>query len=213
MSCPHCAGVQKVFGRRQAARDLRRYRKKGPDSTTQILLDALKESGVEGLTLLDIGGGVGTLQHELLKSGVSRATSADASPAYIEAAREEARRQGFEERIDYRLGDFVEHDAELEDADVVTLDRVICCYPHMHELVGRSAARARKLYGLVFPRDDWWMRPLFWIMNAALAITRNPFRVFVHPTAQVERIVESRGLKRSFCQRTASWQVMVYERA
>ena len=42
---------------------------------------------------------------------------------------------------------------EIEAADVVTLDRVICCYPDMEALVGRSAERALRLYGLVHPRD------------------------------------------------------------
>jgi 2-polyprenyl-3-methyl-5-hydroxy-6-metoxy-1,4-benzoquinol methylase len=62
-----------------AASQLRKYRDKGPIASTQMLIDALKAEGVEGATLLDIGGGIGAIQHELLAVGVAHATSVDAS--------------------------------------------------------------------------------------------------------------------------------------
>ncbi|MGZ8690915.1 MAG: class I SAM-dependent methyltransferase, partial [Aeromicrobium sp.] len=45
-------------------------------------------------TVLDIGGGVGAVHHELLHSGAATAVDVDASRAYIAVAREEAERQG-----------------------------------------------------------------------------------------------------------------------
>ncbi len=41
----------------------------------------------------------------------------------------------------------------MDDADIVTLDRVGCCYLAVDELVTASAAHARRLYGLVLPRE------------------------------------------------------------
>jgi magnesium-protoporphyrin O-methyltransferase len=89
MSCCHCQGAQRVFSGRYVARNLKHYRRKGPDKTTRVLVDALVAEGVEGATLLDVGGGVGAIEYELLNAGAARATNAEAATGYIEAAREE----------------------------------------------------------------------------------------------------------------------------
>ena len=111
-----------------------------------------------GATLLDIGGGVGVAQLDLLSAGLRSATDVDASSAYLDVAREEAQRRGYSERVSYRHGDLVALAPEIEPADIVTLDRVICCYHDMPALVRASAAKARRLYGLVYPHDAWWTR-------------------------------------------------------
>src|SRR3972149_5220101 len=89
MSCAQCQGIERMFDRRAAERELRQYRAAGPGGTTRLLIDALKAEGVAGLTLLDIGGGVGAIQHELLRAGGRRATAVDASSADLDAARAE----------------------------------------------------------------------------------------------------------------------------
>ncbi|MGI9179035.1 MAG: class I SAM-dependent methyltransferase [Longimicrobiaceae bacterium] len=210
--CSHCAGIEKEFGEKTAARDLRRYRRKGPLAGTRILLEALRREGIAGMTLLDIGGGVGAIHHELLAAGASRATHVDASTAYLAAAREEARRRGHESRVTFRQGDFVELAPELPPADVVTLDRVICCYPDMERLVGLSAARARRLYGLVYPRDRWWLRPAFPLSNLYFRLRRCPFRIYRHPREAVDEVIRGQGLERRFRATTPLWQVVVYAR-
>ena len=67
------------YNEKSAASELREYRQKGPIPSTRALIEALRAAGVEGATLLDIGGGIGAIQHELLDAGVARATSVDAS--------------------------------------------------------------------------------------------------------------------------------------
>jgi magnesium-protoporphyrin O-methyltransferase len=214
MTCSHCVGAGRLFNRKRAARDLKRYRKSGPSKTTSWLLDHLLAHGVEGQTLLDIGGGVGAIQHALIEDGgVVQATAVDASPAYVEVATEEARRRGHEGLVRHQVGDFVDHADGVGEADIVTLDRVVCCYPAMEELVRLSAERARRLYALVFPRDEWWIRALLAVPNLFLRATRNPFRVFVHPHDEVERVIQEQGLRRRFARTTPFWRVAVYERA
>ncbi|MBA2255010.1 MAG: methyltransferase domain-containing protein, partial [Chloroflexi bacterium] len=113
------------------------------------MIGALAAGGVDGLTVLDIGGGVGAVHHELLRAGAAAAVDVDASRAYISVARSEAKRQGHGARVRYVAADFVAVADELEPADLVALDRVICCYSDMAALVGRSAALARRRYGVV----------------------------------------------------------------
>ncbi len=212
MTCPHCQDANKLFDKGVAEGDLRDYRRHGPGKTARLLIDALKAAGIHEATLLDIGGGVGVLQHELLKSGASTAIHVEASSAYLHAAQEEAARQGHAERITYHHGNFVDLAPQLPQADVVTLEKVICCYPDVRALVGLSSARARKLYGVVFPRDTWWMKIGGRLINLSLTIQRSGFHFFVHPTEQVESVIRASGLQRRFYRKTLFWQVVVYGR-
>ena len=111
-------------------------------------------------------------------------------------------------------GDFAEIEGEVAPADIVTLERVICCYPDMEGLLAPSCAKSGKLLGLVYPHETWWVKiGIKYILNLAFKLWRNPFRVFLHPTAEVERVVESHGFERRFYQKVGSWQVVVYARS
>ena len=212
MSCAQCRGIEEEFGRDVAARDLKRFRRKGPDRTTRLLIEALQREGVEAATLLDIGGGVGAIHHELLDLGAREAVHVDASSSYLEVAREEVSRRGHAERVAFRHGDFLDVSPALERADVVTLDRVICCYPDMQRLVSASAGLAGRLYGVVYPRDNWMMRVGVPVANLFFRLRRSCFRVFLHPTAAVNAAVQAAGLRERSVRRTPLWQVWVYAR-
>ena len=208
-----CCGIERFFDAKEADKDLAAYRKKGPAKTTRMLVDALTADGVRGSTLLDIGGGVGAIQLELLKAGADSAVSIDAATAYLEAAREEADRQGVADRLVHRHGDFVAMAKELKEADIVTLDRVVCCYDDMEGLVGLSLEKARRLYALVYPRDTWPARVVLWFANIYYRLRRCPFRIFLHSTAAIDRLVRSHGFELKFHEKTLAWHVAVYGRA
>jgi magnesium-protoporphyrin O-methyltransferase len=142
---------------------------------------------------------------------LASATDVDASGAYIEVARREATKRGFGDRVTYRRGDFVEESAEVGPADLVTLDRVICCYPDLDGLASKAAERARVKIGLVHPHDRWWMR---WGVKVVNLVGR-PFgcpRFFVHRTARLEAILRRAGLEREWAGGTLFWRVAVYKR-
>jgi len=200
------------FDDRQASRDLERFRRDGPDPTTRALLEALRSQGISDNTLLDVGGGVGAIHHELLDAGARSATQVDASGAYIRAARDEAKRRGHGNQVEFVHGDFVELAATIAPADVVTLDRVICCYHDMESLVAASAARARKLYGAVFPRDRWFLRVGFPGMNLFQRLRRSSFRVYLHAPEAIESAIRRQGLERRSIANTFVWRVAVYSR-
>jgi predicted RNA methylase len=128
-----------IFDRRSAEQDLERYQRHGPDTTTRMLLDMIRERGVRGASVLDVGAGIGVIDHELLRAGAGHAVLVDASGPSLEAARSEARRRGHLDRIDFVDGDFVARASVIDHADIVTLDRVVCCYPDMESLVRSSA--------------------------------------------------------------------------
>lgn len=213
MDCCQCQGIEGFFNRRQAERDLKTYRRKGPARGTRILLDALRAEGVSGATLLDIGGGIGAIQLELLGSGAASATDVDASTAYLATAREEGSRRGYGDRVTYQHGNFVELAPAIAAADIVTLDRVICCYHDMPALVEASASKARRLYGLIYPRDTWYVRAGAAVINLIFRLQRNPFRFFPHRTQAVEAALREAGLARRFHRKAGFWQVAVFARA
>ena len=206
-----CQALDEIFDTKYAESDLKAYRKNGPAKTTRTLLQAVQaQGGVRGRSLIDIGGGIGAIQLELLKAGLAQSTAVDASAAFLATARAEAERAGFGDRTAYKHGNFVEHADGVAPADIVTLDRVICCYPDMHALVRRSAERAARVYALVSPRDSWWMHAAKHGLNAWERLQRSAFRFFVHPDAEVEAILAERGMTRRFHKTLGVWQVNVW---
>lgn len=209
-----CTGdYDRLFNEKAARDDLESYRRHGARGSTGRLIDAIRAVGVDGATLLDIGGGVGVIQHELLAAGAAASVDVDASHAFLAAAREEAVRRGFGDRAAHRYGDFVELAPEIAEADVVTLDRVICCYPDMPALVGASVARARRVYGLVFPVDRWWVRLGIRFANIPARLCCGTYRGHIHRTRAVDALIRSHGFERVVHHRGWVWQTMVYRRA
>lgn len=188
------------------------YRRDGASKTTRALVDALFQRGVEGLRLLDIGGGVGAIQHAALEAGAAAVTAVEASSAYARTARAEARRRRLEDRISVRHADFVALAEEIEAHDLVTLDRVICCYHNLHSLLGLAAVRAVRTIGLVYPKDIWWTRLVGRLGNLWFRLRGSPFRIFIHPESEVRSILYQSGLKPVFYTRTLAWQVAVWAR-
>jgi magnesium-protoporphyrin O-methyltransferase len=162
--------------------------------------------------LLDVGGGIGAIAHEMLESGVSRAMIVDGSPSYLAAAREESGRRATGERLQFRSGDLVEVAADVSCADVVTLDKVVCCYPDMESLLAVSAVRANRLFGIVYPRDSWWVRLGIALENRLRKFQGSAFRNFMHPNAAIDAALHRAGLVMRFQHRGGWWVARIYER-
>jgi hypothetical protein len=209
---PCRCGCVNTFSTKDAEGDLRRYRKQGPDGTTRALIEAIRAEGIEGASLLDIGGGIGAIQLELLAAGLGRSWSVDASQAYVAVAREEATRRGFAERASHRYGTLADVQAEVDAADVVTLDRVVCCSSDLPALLGTAVDRARRMVGLVYPRPTWWNRVAARVMNAFGWITRDPTRWHLHPEEEIRDILRRAGFERREIDRSFIWQVALYVR-
>jgi len=147
--CPAAAH----FDPRVADRDLRRYQRHGPDLSTRLLLSELQRWPLQGLHLLDVGSGIGVIPLELAAAGLACVTLADASPAYLEAARRHLASREPSRPAQFVLGDFAATAASLPDADIVTLDRVVCCYPDVEALLRGAAARARRMVAFTYHPD------------------------------------------------------------
>jgi hypothetical protein len=208
-SCPSCPNL---FSDAAARDGLRRYLRGGPDPTTRALIEAIDAEGVSEATVLDIGGGVGVVSLELLARGARSAQSVDASAPYVAIATAEAARRGYAERTSHVEGDFVSLAEGIEPADIVTLDRMVCCYGNMPALIGEATAHARRMIGFVYPRDTWWVRTTAWIMNLGERLLRRSQRWYIHSERGIDGIVRAAGFERRLLRRTVLWQVALYVR-
>jgi hypothetical protein len=198
------------YNSRKAASEVRRYHNKGPIPSTRLLIDALTTEGVEGATAIDIGGGIGAVQHELLAAGATHVTSVDASDAYIKTARDESERRGLSGRVTYHHGDFLELAQTIPPADIVTLDRVINVCPDWKRLIRLSAARSRRLYGLVYPRNTLPVRMVVWVMNRF--VWRGRVHASVPSPDVIDTLTSQAGFVQFFSKTTGAWQVAVFRR-
>src|SRR5919204_5026277 len=211
-SCCSPAAYSEFFDEKQARKDARRYRRKGLDRAARRIVSFLTRRGVAGDSVLEVGGGVGAIELELLKAGAARATNVELSPAYDAVARELLAEARLEDRVERRTGDFVDVADELEPADDVVLHRVVCCYPDVDALVGAAARRARRLLAMSFPRETWWMRLGSRVVNVFSRIVWD-FESFVHPHAKILEAARVEGLRLVHERTGRLWHVAVLERA
>jgi len=208
--CTGYRAAEAWFDRKVAERDLRRYRRRGPDKTTRLMIEELRRCPLEGRHLLDVGGGIGVISRELADTNLASTTTVEASPAYLEVARREV---GAPSRsTQFVLGDFAVIAGTLPDADVVTLDRVVCCYPNAEALLVAAAARTRQVLAFTCPRNRWYVRTMFGLGNFWLRLTGKKFRAFVHAPERMAAVLEAAGLARVTRRETLVWTLDLYHR-
>lgn len=207
MPCACCAESLDVFGQRSARRALRRYLRRGLEGEDARLIAAWSEErGLDGATVVEVGGGVGQVQAELLRRGAARGTVLEVVDGYEAPARELAEAVGVADRSSFVLGDLLESPDVVESADVVVLRRVVCCSPEGPRLLGAAGGLAGRALLASYPRDRLAVRAVARLQNAALAVARKRFRVFVHAPAALERAAAGAGLTLGRVSRGAVWE-------
>lgn len=205
-STPGCA---EIFGDRVARREAKHFRKRGLPARAQRLLDALAARvPLHGLSAIEVGAGVGGFTISMLERGIEKATIIDAAPAYVEAAQALASERGVHDALTVRVGDFAE-DEPTEAADVVVMDRVVCCYPSWRGLLEQATRTASSAIALSYPRKRWSNSFGTRMVNLLMWIRRSPFRVFVHPPRTMRAFLESRGFSAEVVGSTAFWELVV----
>ena len=190
--CCDPTDYRRLFSRKYASRDAHRYRRRGLSGTARALVELAGD--VTGLTVLDVGGGIGSIELELLARGAERATSVELSGGYEEAAAALLAERGLSDRVDRRVADFVSEGGAVEQHDLVVLHRVVCCYPDVDALMRAASEHARGRLVLTYPQEHLWMRLGLRAINLWLRLSRCGFRTYVHPIARILGAAESHGL-------------------
>ena len=207
-----CCGYEELFDDRMARKDAERYRRKGLRGSARRVLAQASEGRLAGAEVLEIGGGVGALSIELVRAGAEHASVLELSPGYEEEAAALVREQGVEDRIDYRLADVVATPGEVPAADVVVMERVVCCYPDAEALVGAAAERARRRLVLSYPRYGLGTRLFVSVANAVQRVRRKEFRVHAHRPEAMIVAAARHGLRPVGRESGAIWRVAAFDR-
>ena len=212
-SCCQPGEYDKVFDEKHARARAREYARKGLTGDARRIVDLVRARMPSGYDVLEIGGGVGEIQLELLKAGAARVINVELATQYETVASELIREQGVGGRVERRLGDFVREGVDVPAADVVVMNRVVCCYPDADALVGAAADHARQLLAMTFPVDRWWIRLGLGATNVLLRVRGGTFRAHAHPTRSVLATAERHGMRPTQHRRGLIWQLIVLERA
>ena len=212
MPCNCCEITDNAFSEAEAKTEIRNYRRRGPMNQTKLILEAIRSLRLKDAGLLDIGGGIGAIHHELLGDVAREATHVDASSAYLKEAKAEAARLGHGERVNFIHADFTDVASELPKADIVTLDRVVCCYPDFRRLLKAAAEHSQRALAFTYPREIWYLRIGLNIANFFQRLRKDPFRVFLHPVAEMDALLKQEGFRRVSLRRLFVWEMALYQR-
>ena len=210
--CCDPIAYRRFFNTRDARRRLRRYQKDGLDPLAKSMVEYLSSQDIAGTRVLEVGGGLGDLQVELLKAGVGHATNVELSAGYEKTAKEMIAAAGLTDRMTRHLGDFVEDQDKFESADIVVLNRVVCCYPWMDRMMSAATSKTTRYLGLAFPKEKWFMKTAIGLGNTFMAATRCDFRAFVHSVDEIDSIATNAGMTVAHTAENIGWQAVVYER-
>ena len=191
--CCDPTDYRRLFSRKSAARDARRFRRRGLTGTARALVELAGE--VSGATVLDVGGGIGAIELVLLAAGAERATNVELSGGYEEQAAALLAERGLADRVDRRVADFVTEGAAVEPHDLVVLHRVVCCYPDVDALMTAAADHALTRLVLTYPQERLPIRLGLRVINLWLRVSGCGFRTYVHPVARILGAAEARGLR------------------
>ena len=212
MGCCDPRGCDRFFDARFARREAQRYRERGLDRNASRIVEFLERSGIEDATVLEVGGGIGGIQLELLQRGASRSVNLELSPAYEQEARRLLDERALAARVERRLCDLAVAPAEVEPADVVVLHRVVCCYPDYERLLSAAAGHARRVLVFSYPPRNVVSRVAVGVVNLGLRLRGRTFRTFAHPPAALLATVERQGLRPAFAHRGLAWNIAALER-
>jgi magnesium-protoporphyrin O-methyltransferase len=213
VGCCDPGGHENLFDARYSGRLAKRYRERGLDKTAARMVAFLTERGVEGASVLEIGGGMGAIQLELLHRGAARATNLELVDSYETDAVRAADAAGFGDRVTRRRLDLARRPDDVEPHDIVVLHRVVCCYRDYERLLGAAASHSTRLLVFSHPPRNLVSRAIFGGENLELRLRRLTFRTYVHDPKALTAAACVIGHRPTYRHHGLGWHVAGLERA
>jgi len=212
MTCKHCCGADQFFDLKGAQKKMKKFKLKGAGKITKRLLKTLLLQGVNGKTLLDIGGGIGAIQWIFLENGGEKTTDVDASTEYLKVAEAHAIENKMEENTQFIHGDFIDRSDEIQKHDFVTLDKVVCCYPDYKSLLGLALDKCNETIALSFPVGGPISKFVAIFENIYFYFKKNPFGTYIHSPKEIESFILDHGFQKVKKSISFPWHVQIYRR-
>ena len=208
MSCCDPNGLNGLFKGPIVEEELRAFKKSGLGKRQKVFLEVLQDH-TKNRTVLDIGCGIGGLGLSLLERGAAHSTFVDVSRAYLRTAQTLAEEREVTEDATFIEADFIQTD--LSPADIVLLDRVVCCYPDAPALLRKAAAHSETLV-FSYPRPVWWMKVSRWLLNLGMRAWRKDYRFYVHDEDALLEAARSDGHTLQEVRSVGVWRLAVFRR-
>jgi hypothetical protein len=207
-------GYDREFNDRFARRLAKQYRREGLTPSARLILDFASSVGLDGSSLLEIGGGIGDIQIEALKHGASHTTNVELSSAYEREATRLLDEAGFRDRATRMLGvDLAGTPEAVERADIVVLHRVVCCYPDYERLLAAAADRGRRAVVFSYPVRTRTTRLGVRVVNAWSVLNRRSYRMFAHAPHDMVMVLRTRGFETRYRAGSGPWRIIGAVRA
>jgi hypothetical protein len=207
-ACCNHEGYGRVFTGRFARRLARRYGKRGLSPVASEIVRFLGTHDISGATVLEIGGGVGEIQIELLRRGAAQATNLEISPNYEMEAAVLLEQSGLAGRVSRRFVDIATSPHEVQPADIVVLHRVVCCYPDYERLLWAAGSHARRMLAFSHPPGNVVIRTVAKLENLMFRLRGDSYRAYVHPPTAMLATLQRQGLSVQFKRRRRGWYVV-----
>lgn len=199
---------------------IEQYERNGLKKHTQIFLDYFKRENISGLSVLELGCGVGGLLLNFLDLGAKHAYGVDLSEKMIENAKRFAKLKNYEEITNFYVGDFnsVKKDIlPINQADIVIADRVLCCSPVPLEIVQNMLNFNPKYIVIVQPRKNYGYRVVSDLMikirHFKLNVKSHGARIPFVAVKEYDKLCIGKGYKKVLKKYRYSWEVILYKKA
>ena len=207
----NCSGTSAFFSRWSGSY-AKRFRKGNLDRIQKHLVEGIKRGVLRGSSVLDIGCGVGQVHLTLLKEGADRSLGIDLSDAMLTEAKRFADKSGLSERVSYANGDFVQLSSSVPESDITVLDKVVCCYENLDELILKSTAKTKSTFALTHPQENLLTKGFFKGHEAIAKLLRWDFHPFWHDWAGMKSRILAQGFTLRYEHSTLTWHALVFER-
>ncbi len=212
MDCCEPSGYRHLFNTKEANGKLKKYLKNGTNAVATRLVDALVSDGVDEQTVIDVGCGIGVLYVELIERGAKSATGVEISDGYEKTARRLLEQKGISDQVTRVTLDFAEAGDSVAPADLVVLDRVVCCYPDWEKLLTSVTEHSTGRVAFSFPRETLLSRLSLTFFNLYLSLRRVDFKAFVHPIDEMLALMEANGFTQTFDTHSPQWRGVIFQK-
>ncbi|MFI5252087.1 MAG: class I SAM-dependent methyltransferase [Bacteroidota bacterium] len=191
---------------------MKRFRIKGLSKEQRLLLEGIEISSVIEKSILEIGCGVGGFHHTLIKHGASSAFGVDISDGMINAAKQLSKELGIEGKSQYLVGDYLVLEPGIPPADILVMDKVVCCYENLNPLIEKSIKKTKNIYALSFPRPAWYINMIFSGIKLIAKALRGEFYPYIHDWTKMVADIKRHGFIERYKSSTFIWSVIVFQR-
>jgi magnesium-protoporphyrin O-methyltransferase len=148
----------------------------------------------------------------LVKAGAASAVNVELSSSYRDAAGALALEAGLEGRVELIAGDAIDLAGRVGTAEIVVMNRVVCCYPDGEQLMDVGIGAATKLLGVSYPSIHPLSRAVVGFENWSRSRRGSEFRAFVHGHSTFAR-PEAAGFRQVYRRNRPIWDIRVWERS